>query len=80
VPDDENEHKPVGVVDLIDRPVIAGPDPIDILVELRCLSGRTRIRGEEIDVVGDSSLVGFWQLRERLGCLPANLDPIPLAA
>jgi hypothetical protein len=80
VPDDENEHKPVGVVDLIDRPVIAGPDPIDILVELLCLSGWTRIRGEEIDVVGDSSLVGFWQLREGFRRLSANLYPIGLGS
>jgi hypothetical protein len=80
VPDHENEDKAFGVADLIYRPVIAGPDPIDVFLELLCLSGRTRIRGEEIDVVRDSPLVGLRQLRKRFGRLPPNLYPIGLVS
>jgi hypothetical protein len=78
VPNHENEDKAVGVADLIYRPVIAGPDPIDVFVELFCSSCRARIRGEEVDVVGDSPLIGLRQLLECFGCLPANLYPIGL--
>jgi hypothetical protein len=80
VSDHENEDEAVGVADLISRPVVARPDPVDVLVELFRQSGGTRISGEEIDVVGNSPLIGLWEQFERLRCLPANLDPIGLVS
>jgi hypothetical protein len=76
VSDHEDEDETFGIVDLVYRPIVAGPDPIDVFVELFCESSRARIGGEEVDVVGDSPLVGLRQQFERFRCFPANLYPI----
>jgi hypothetical protein len=80
VSDHEDEDETFGVADLIYRPVVARPDPVDVLVELFRQSGGTRISGEEFEVVGNSPLVGLWEQFERLRCLPANLYPIGLVS